>query len=299
MSNPLEPLMADIIARIERGVPPWRQPWVGGGDPTSPLRSDGQAFTGSNAWLLAFAGAARGFASPYWFTFRQALTISAQVTKGEKGSPAILYKTRVVDGREVPEQEDGAGGDEARVLRYLRGYTVFNAEQLTDCPEQYLRAPKVDLAAREAARNAILDAIPAVIELGGGSAFYQRDRDVIRLPPPEAFRSVDDFLATKAHEQLHWSGAEHRLNRTFGRRFGDQAYAFEELVAEIGAAALGLRIGLRPQLLDDHAAYLAHWAKILKDRPSALLEASGHAQRAVDHLIAYSQAGSEAVAQAA
>ena len=205
----------------------------------------------------------------------------------------------VVDGREVAEPEDGAGGDEARVLRYLRGYTVFNAEQLTDCPEQYLRAPKVDLAAREAARNAILDAIPAVIELGGGSAFYQRDRDVIRLPPPEAFRSVDDFLATKAHEQLHWSGAEHRLNRTFGRRFGDQAYAFEELVAEIGAAALGLRIGLRPQLLDDHAAYLAHWAKILKDRPSALLEASGHAQRAVDHLIAYSQAGSEAVAQAA
>jgi antirestriction protein ArdC len=157
----------------------------------------------------------------------------------------------------------------------------------------------VDRVAREAARNAVLDAIPAVIELGGGSAFYQRDRDIIRLPLPEAFRSVDDFLATKAHEQLHWSGAEHRLNRTFGRRFGDQAYAFEELVAEIGAAALGLRIGLRPQLLDDHAAYLAHWAKILKDRPSALLEASGHAQRAVDHLIAYSQAGSQAVAQAA
>ena len=70
-----------------------------------------------------------------------------------------------------------------------------------------------------------------------------------------------------------------------------QAYAFEELVAEIGAAAMGLKIGLPPQMLDDHASYLAHWVKILKSRPSALLEASGHAQRAVDHLLAYSQPG--------
>jgi antirestriction protein ArdC len=87
---------------------------------------------------------------------------------------------------------------------------------------------------------------------------------------------------------LHWTGAPSRLGREFGKRFGDQAYAFEELVAEIGAAAMGLRIGLPPQMLDDHASYLAHWVKILKSRPSALLEASGHAQRAVDHLLAYS-----------
>ena len=79
------------------------------------------------------------------------------------------------------------------------------------------------------------------------------------------------------------------MNREFGARFGDEAYAFEELVAEIGSAAIGLRLGLRPQILDSHAAYLGHWVKILKDRPGALLEASGHAQRAVDHLLAYSQ----------
>lgn len=136
--------------------------------------------------------------------------------------------------------------------------------------------------------NRVLDAVPATVELGGGMAAYLRDRDVIRLPAPEAFDSVDDFLSTKAHEQLHWSGAAHRLNRAFGQRFGDAAYAFEELVAEIGAAALGLRIGLRPQLLDSHAAYLAHWAGLLRERPGALLEASGHAQKAVDYLLAFS-----------
>jgi antirestriction protein ArdC len=71
-------------------------------------------------------------------------------------------------------------------------------------------------------------------------------------------------LCRRRHN-THWSGAEHRLGRTFGQRFGDAAYAFEELVAEIGSAAIGLRIGLRPQILDSHAAYLGHWVKILKD----------------------------------
>jgi antirestriction protein ArdC len=104
------------------------------------------------------------------------------------------------------------------------------------------------------------------------------------MPPAEAFGCVDDWKSTYAHGAIHWSGAAHRLGRTFGRRFGDEAYAFEELVA-----AIGLRIGLRPQILDSHEAYLGHWVKILKDRPGALLEASGHAQRAVDHLLAYSQ----------
>ena len=272
-------------------MPPWRQAWKAGGDPTLPLRADGEPFSGSNAWLLSFAGAVRGYRSPYWFTFRQALAINAPVAKGEKGSPAILYKTRVVgDAAEA----EAPGGDESADPKVLRCYlktllTVFNADQLTDCPARYVEVAKPDPAARRAARNAVLDAIPAPIEFGGEQPCYVPARDMIRLPWLEAFDTVDDFLATKAHEQLHWSGASHRLTREFGRRFGDEAYAFEELVAEIGAAALGLRIGLAPQLLDSHAAYLAHWSKILKHRPSALLEASGHAQRAVDFLLAFSQ----------
>lgn len=288
MSNPLEPLLNEIIARLERGVPPWRQPWANGADPSTPLRSDGQPFSGSNAWLLAFAGAERGYTSPFWFTFRQALAIGAPVAKGARSALAILYKTRVVDGRDVADSGD-TGEGEAKTLRYLKTYAVFNAEQLTDCPQTYLEAPKVDPVIRAAAREAVLDAIPARLEIGGNTACYVRAADLIRMPPPEAFGCVEAWKSTYAHEAIHWSGAEHRLGRTFGQRFGDAAYAFEELVAEIGSAAIGLRIGLRPQILDSHAAYLGHWVKILKDRPGALLEASGHAQRAVDHLLAYSQ----------
>ena len=109
MSNPLEPLLNEIIARLERGVPPWRQPWANGADPSTPLRSDGQPFSGSNAWLLAFAGAERGDTSPFWFTFRQALAIGAPVAKGARSALAILYKTRVVDGRDIVRRGRGWG----------------------------------------------------------------------------------------------------------------------------------------------------------------------------------------------
>ena len=294
--NPLDSLMADIIARIEAGTPPWRQPWRGGGDPSLPLRADGQPFSGTNLWLLAFVGAARGYASPYWFTFKQALAIGACVRRGEKGAPAILYKTKVVgeDSSETPERPGTR--DDARVLRYLKGYTVFSAEQLDNCPEAFLNAPKVDPAVRAATRDAVLDAIPAKVQIGGGRAAYIPSLDIIQMPPPEAFDTPDDYKATLAHEEIHWTSHPSRIDRKLGVQ-GTPDYHFEELVAELGAAILGLKIGLAPQLLDSHAAYLAHWVKLLRERPNALLEASGHAQRAVDHLLAYSQA--PALAEAA
>jgi antirestriction protein ArdC len=285
MSLSFDGLMAEIIARIEAGTPPWRQAWtVAGADPRPPLRANGEAFTGSNSWLLSFAGAVAGYTSPYWFTFRQALAIDAPVMKGAKAAPAILYKTRVVDG----EAEGGGDNADPQALRYLKTYGVFNAEQLCDCPQHLLAGPPIDAEVRLASRNAVLDAIPARVDLGGGKAFYSPSLDLIRLPAPEAFRSADDFLATKAHEQLHWSGAD--LSDELFESVGVIAKASAKGARQpvIGAAALGLRIGLRPQLLDDHAAYLGHWVKILKARPGALLEASGHAQRAVDFLLAFS-----------
>ena len=296
MSISFAELMADIIARIEAGTPPWRQPWINSADPTLPLRSNGEPFTGSNAWLLASAGAVRGYTSPYWFTFKQALEIGAPVRKGAKAAPAILYKQRVIDG----DAGDGAEGEsETRIARYMKTYAVFNAADLTDCPDMYLAAPKVDPTARAAARNAVLDAIPATIELGGSRAYYSPLGDFIRLPPPEAFETIDAFLSTKSHELVHWAGAAHRLNREFGKRFGDEAYAFEELIADLAACAMGLQLGLRPQLMDSHAAYLGHWAKVLKARPNALMEASGHAQRAVDYLLAFSSPATAATSIAA
>ena len=179
MTHLLNDLIADIISRIEAGVPPWRQAWtVPDADPRPPLRADGEPFSGSNAWLLSFAGTVAGHTSPFWFTFRQALAIGAPVAKGAKGSPAILYKTRVVDGDGGEPPSDSETSDDGKTLRYLKTYAVFNAEQLSDCPAQYLQVPKFDPQVRALARNAVLDAIPAQVEFGDGKPRYIRARDL-------------------------------------------------------------------------------------------------------------------------
>ena len=281
MADKLQDVLASISAKLEAGVVPWRQPWTNGADPCRPLRADGAPFSGSNAMLLAMFAASRGCGSPYWLTFKQCQAAGGQVRKGSKGAPAILFRTRVVDGED---------GDDERVLKYLNTYVVFNADDVEGLPDVLRNAPPVDLRKRDLARNGVLSAIPAELRHAGSKAFYNRGGDYIQLPPVERFESVDDYLSTWAHELGHWTGAEQRLNRTFGTRFGDQAWAFEELVAEGISVLLGMAIGVRPQMLHSHAAYLANWSQLLKDRPNALVEAFGHAQRASDFLLGFSQA---------
>ena len=290
MAISIEDVLAEITTRLEAGVLPWRQPWTAGAQPSRPLRSTGEPFSGSNLLFLAMAASMRGFVSPYWFTFQQALAVAACVRKGEKGSPALLYKTRVVGQPEDPAEA-------AEVRKYAKTYFVFNADQIDGLPAHFHGAPPVDEALRASLQEHALAVVPAHIEIGGAQAFYNRAHDVIRLPPPELFQSIDDFRATRWHELAHWTGAESRLNREFGQRFGDEAYAFEELVAEFASVILGFTLGVRPTFLEGHASYIAHWAKILKSRPQALMEAAGHAQKAVDHLLSYGR--QEEIPQAA
>lgn len=105
------------------------------------------------------------------------------------------------------------------------------------------------------------------------------------MPPFEAFRDAQSYYATLAHESCHWTRHESRLDRDLGRkRFGDEGYAREELVAELGAAFLCADLGLRLEDRDDHAAYIASWLKVLKDDRRAIFTAAAHAQRAADYL---------------
>ena len=272
MATSIEDVLKEITTRLEAGVMPWRQSWSGCTQPLRPLRSIGEPFTGSNLLFLAMAAAALAFASPYWLTFQQALAVGGCVRKGERGSPALLYKTRIVGEPEDPV-------DAAEVRKYAKTYFVFNADQIDGLPPYFTGVPPVDDELCAVAQNEALAAVPAQIQIGGAQAFYNRGSDVIRLPPPEVFQCIDDFRATRWHELAHWTGAESRLNREFGQRYGDEAYAFEELVAEFASVILGFTLGVRPTVLDGHASYIGHWAKILKSRPHALMEAAGHAQK--------------------
>ena len=290
MAVALDTVLAEITTRLQAGVLPWRKPWNGGADPGRPLRADGQPFSGSNLIMLAMLGAAAAYRSPYWLTFQQALAHGGCVRRGEKGSPALLYKTRVTGEPETPTGDD----EPLRILRFAKPYAVFNAEQIEGLPPAFAAAPPIDPELRRAVEDATLAAVPATVEIGGAHAFFDRRRDVVRLPPPEVFRSADDFRATRWHELAHWTGGAARLDRTFGQRFGDEAYAFEELVAELASVILGMTLGAPLALLDDHASYIAGWVKVLAARPQALLEAARHAQKVVDHLLSYSRSSATA-----
>ncbi|MBE0613791.1 MAG: antirestriction protein, partial [Burkholderiales bacterium] len=106
----------------------------------------------------------------------------------------------------------------------------------------------------------------------------------IQLPPPEAFKDAGSYAATKAHELTHWTAHPRRCDRVLGKRFGDHAYAAEELIAELGAAFLCADLGITPEPREDHAAYLANWLKVLREDKRAIFTAAAHAQRALDYL---------------
>lgn len=174
---------------------------------------------------------------------------------------------------------------------FMKGYTVFNVEQIEGLPERYYAkaAPRTETVQRIERAESFFAATAAQIRHGGVMACYSVSTDQVRMPPLEAFRDVESYYATLAHEVTHWTRHPARLDRAFGRkRFGDEGYAMEELVAELGAAFVCADLDLTPAVRDDHASYIASWLKVLKDDKRAVFTAASHAQRAADFLNAFS-----------
>lgn len=272
-----------IVEDLAAGVRPWMKPWSVGhadGRISRPLRHNGTPYRGVNVLLLWGEAQAKGFGSPSWMTYKQAQELGGQVKKGEAGS-LVVYADRYT------KSETNERGEEAeREVAFMKGYTVFNVEQIDGLPAQYLVpvAPVLQPLPLHQAAEAFFAATGATFCHGGSRAFYAPVQDFIQLPPAEAFRDAESYAATKAHELIHWTGHPHRNAREFGRRFGDSAYAFEELVAELGAAFLCADLGITPEVQPDHAAYLAHWLQVLKEDKRAIFSAAAHAQRAADYV---------------
>jgi len=283
-----------IVADLERGVRPWMKPWsathVSG--PLLPLRHNGTPYRGVNVLLLWGAGMAGGYTATTWMTFRQALELGGHVRKGERGS-LVVYADRIT------KTEEGSNGEDIeRSIPFLKSYTVFNVEQMEDLPPQY-RAPApapVLPEFRHAKAEQFIAATRATIRFGGNRAFYSPAMDFIQLPPPPSFRDMESFFGTALHELTHWSGASSRCARDLCTRFGSQAYAFEELIAELGAAFLCAELGVTPEVRKDHVAYLASWLQVLKQDKRAIFTAASQAQRAADYLRALLPKQDEAAA---
>jgi antirestriction protein ArdC len=162
---------------------------------------------------------------------------------------------------------------------------VFNAEQISGLPPHFtaLAAPTLDPVARIAGAETFFT--KADIRYGGNEAYYAITADRVQMPPFETFRDAEAYYATLAHECTHWTRHETRLNRDFGRkRWGDEGYAPEELVAELGSAFLCADLGLTPEPRTDHASYIANWLRVLKNDKRAIFTAAGHAERAAAFL---------------
>jgi antirestriction protein ArdC len=278
-------ITAQIVASLEKGVRPWVKPWNAEhaeGRITRPLRHNGQPYSGINVLSLWTSALAQNFSAPIWMTFRQALELDAHVRKGEKGS-LVVYADRFTR----KETDENTGDEVEREIPFLKSYSVFNVEQIDGLPEIYYAKakPALEPVARIERAETFFAATGADIRHGGLSAFYSVGKDYIQMPPFEAFRDAESYYSTLAHETVHWVGAKARLDRDFGgHRFGSNAYAMEELVAELGAAFLCADLELATDPREENIAYLAYWIDVLKNDGKAVFTAAAHAQRAADFL---------------
>jgi antirestriction protein ArdC len=282
-----------IVAALEQGVRPWHQPWKAehsAGRITRPLRGNGIPYQGINVLMLWSAAIENGYAAPIWMTFKQALDLKASVRKGEHGS-LVVYADKIIR----TETDSDTGEEAERAIPFMKGYTVFNVEQIDGLPPHYYAKPeaRTDSVQRIANADAFFAATGANVVHGGSRACYVPSTDNIHMPCIDFFRDAESYYAVLAHETIHYTRHPSRLNRDFGRkRFGDEGYAMEELVAELGSAFLSADLELTPEVRDDHAAYIASWIKVLKDDKRAIFTASSHAQRAADFLHGLQQSAS-------
>ncbi len=273
-----------IVAELEAGTRPWVKPWNAehaAGRISRPLRHNGIPYRGINVVNLWMSATACGYASPIWLTYKQAQEIGGQVRKGERGE-LVVFASRI-----NRTETDNNGDETEREIPFLKGYTVFNAEQIDNLPPHFTApaAPVLDPVQRITHAESFFASTGADIRHGGDRAYYAEGRDIVQMPLFETFKDPESYYATLAHECTHWTKHEKRLAREFGRKlWGDEGYAAEELVAELGSAFLCVDLGLTLEPRADHASYIESWLKVLKNDKRAIFTAAAHAERATAFL---------------
>jgi len=260
-----------ILAAMETAGE-WSPPWhrYAGGMPTNATTK--ARYRGVNVLMLWITGLQEGYASDKWASYKQWQLAGRQVKGGETGTPVVYYGTMFRANDEQPDKD--------KKIPFLKSSTVFNESQIAD----YLPPPPPPIL-DESLRHYYVDAhvhrIGAVIKYNRGfNPCFVPALDEIRMPPFAEFKTAPDYYNTQFHELVHWTGHKDRLNRDLGKRFGKEAYAGEELVAEIGAAFLCAEFGVQSRMRDDHAAYVKQWIKLLKDDKRAIFTAASKASDA-------------------
>lgn len=282
-----------IIAALENNTAPWIKPWneshTGASLAMPHNVGTGRAYSGINVMLLWMSG----YSSNGWLTFEQAKKLGGSVRKGEKGTMVTLYKKiQITENKNTSEEKK-------KQIGMIKGFTVFNVEQC-DFPEgtKLYSGPKAGEAQNTSTIVEVCAAMEAKVVFGGNKACFIPSADQINMPHKKQFKSEDHFEATLAHELTHWTGAKKRLARDLSGRFGDESYAAEELVAEIGAAFLCAQLGIKNESLQ-HVEYVQSWIKVLKNDKKAIFTASSLARQSNEYVLSVVDAEEEEIEAAA
>lgn len=268
-----------IVRAIENDPGDVTLPWhrSGGGIPKN--ATNDTFYNGINIVYLWCVAQERNYSTANWATYKQWKEIGAHVRKGEKSSLIVFYKQVIKENQETGEDDH---------YRFLRHYYVFNADQVDGYTPAELKGDPID---RIEKADQYTKKTGAIIHHGGHTACYRPATDAIHIPDERRFFATEHSTRTEAyysvvfHELTHWTGAIHRLDRDLKNRFGTEAYAMEELVAELGAAYQCARLGITPEPRLDHAQYIKNWMQVLKDDPKAIFSAAAKAQEAVNFLM--------------
>jgi antirestriction protein ArdC len=269
---------ARIIAELEAGAAPWVRPWSATAGQNVPQNAvTGRPYSGCNVILLWLARS-RGWLTPRFLTFKQAIEAGGNVRKGEHGTKVFFVKQLRI------EEGDGEDAD-ARLIPMMREYTVFNVAQCENLPESInagrpMRVRNPDT--RDVLADEFLRSTGADIREGHGEAYYVPSHDFVSIPAFEAFKGADHFYNVAFHELTHWTGRKSRLDRDLKNRFGSREYAAEELIAELGAAFLCAEFGFDGDVRS--AGYIATWIELLKADKRAFFTACNRASQAADYL---------------
>lgn len=283
-----------IIAELEAGRLPWVQPWgrSNHAHPSLPRNGvTGRRYSGINVLVLWGAVIEHGYPSQGWLTLRQANKAGGRVRPGQHGT-TVFYADRFTPRAE--QERAARDGDEPGKVPFLKRFIVYNLAQcegLSDVTPEPAPLPERQAIPRA---EALIAATGADFRIGGDRACYAPGPDFVQVPPQPAFFEQINYYRTCFHELSHWTGHRSRLDRDQNGWRGGEAYAREELVAEIGGAFVCAALGITPTVR--HADYVGSWLKVLKEDNRAIFRAASQASKAADLLLAFDV---QAVAEAA
>lgn len=288
-----------ILNLLETQLEEWNRPWIAFGQDNDFARNagSGQYYRGINQFLLSFSMLHKGYFKNAWMTFNQIKDKGGHVVKGEKSAPIIFYKKAYLDqnNKYVPgDKVEGMSKQEFKDagltdIPVLKLFHVFNVAQTQGLDPTFYEVvpqePLKDFEKDERAERLIYGTGAQIEIIESNRAYYDRIADKIRLPLREQFKDgTQPFYATALHEVGHWTGHSSRLNREFGKAFGDTNYAKEELVAELCSAFCCAALGFS-KTITSNAAYIKNWLGVLREDNKAIVRASAQAQKAADFIL--------------